>query len=168
MKKITVLLICVLFYASVIQIVASTDEITEARISGENDAQGFQWKWFAASYMTTNASVIAIMLTYWTNEKLLHNSLNNIQPACWLAIYGAYVLTPTAVATIRSPTPPADRLLGKSPEWVNAYTKAYKKSMRRYRAEASAVGCLLGGTVLFATIYSIAPAIWGGTPGGFD
>ena len=79
MKKITVLLICVLFYASVIQIVASTDEITEARISGENDAQGFQWKYFAASYMTTNASVIAIMLTYWTNEKLLHNSLNNIQ-----------------------------------------------------------------------------------------
>ena len=112
MKKITVLLICVLFYASVIQIVASTDEITEARISGENDAQGFQWKWFAASYMTTNASVIAIMLTYWTNEKLLHNSLNNIQPACCYTIYGAYVLTPTAVAIIDSPTPPADRLLG--------------------------------------------------------
>ena len=59
MKKITVLLICVLFYASVVPIVASTDEITEARIAGKNDAEGFKWKWFAASYMTTNASVIA-------------------------------------------------------------------------------------------------------------
>ena len=168
MKKITVLLICVLFYASVIQIVASTDEITEARIAGENDAQGFQWKWFAASYMTTNASVIAIMLAYWTNEKLLHNSLNNIQPVCWLAIYGAYVLTPTAVALIDSPTPPADRLLGKSPEWVNAYTIAYKNTMKRYRAEASLVGCLAGGTMLYTTLYSIAPAIGGNTPGYFD
>ena len=88
MKKITVLLICVLFYASVVPIVASTDEITEARIAGKNDAEGFKWKWFAASYMTTNASVIAMLLTYWTKEKLLHNSLNNIQPACWLAITG--------------------------------------------------------------------------------
>ena len=60
MQKITVLLICVLFYASVVPIVASTDEITEARIAGKNDAEGFKWKWFAASYMTTNASVIAM------------------------------------------------------------------------------------------------------------
>ena len=163
MKKITVLLICVLFYASVIQIVASTDEITEARISGENDAQGFQWKWFAASYMTTNASVIAIMLTYWTNEKLLHNSLNNIQPACCYTIYGAYVLTPTAVAIIDSPTPPADRLLGKSPEWVNAYTKAYKSVTRRHRTGATLIGCIAGGVVLAATVTFLG----GNTPGGF-
>ena len=163
MKKITVLLICVLFYASVIQIVASTDEITEARISGENDAQGFQWKWFAASYMTTNASVIAIMLTYWTNEKLLHNSLNNIQPACCYTIYGAYVLTPTAVAIIDSLTPPADRLLGKSPEWVNAYTKAYKSVTRRHRTGATLIGCIAGGVVLAATVTFLG----GNTPGGF-
>jgi hypothetical protein len=163
MKKITVLLICVLFYASVIQIVASTDEITEARISGENDAQGFQWKWFAASYMTTNASVIAIMLTYWTNEKLLHNSLNNIQPACCYTIYGAYVLTPTAVAIIDSPTPPADRLLGKSSEWVNAYTKAYKNVTRQHRTEATLIGCMAGGVVLAATVTFLG----GNTPGGF-
>ena len=163
MKKITVLLICVLFYASVIQIVASTDEITEARISGENDAQGFQWKYFAASYMTTNASVIAIMLTYWTNEKLLHNSLNNIQPACCYTIYGAYVLTPTAVAIIDSPTPPADRLLGKSPEWVNAYTKAYKSVTRRHRTGATLIGCIAGGVVLAATVTFLG----GNTPGGF-
>lgn len=159
MKKTVVLLICVLFFTSVIQIVASTDEITEARIAGGNDAKGFKWKWFAASYMTTNASAIAIVLATWANERLLTNAFDTINhPTCLSAIYGAYVLAPTAIAIIHAPTPPADRLLGKSPDWVNAYTKAYKKNMRRCRTESTAVGCIVGGAVLATTLYLFFPS----------
>ena len=168
MKKIAVLVVSILFCASVVPIIAETPEMTEGRIAGENDAKGFQWKWFAASYMTTNASVIAIALVYWFNESYLFNTFDTIDPACWFTIYGIYILTPTAVALIDSPTPPADRLLGQSPEWVSAYTKAYKKSMRRYRAESSGAGCFLGGMALFGTVYALAPAIWGDTPGDVD
>ena len=167
MKKTVVFLICVLFYASIIQIVASTDEMTEGRIAGENDAKGFKWKWFAAGYMTTNASVIATVLAIWANEILLTNAFDAINhDACLLAIYGAYTLAPTAVAILHTATPPADRLLGKSPDWVNAYTKAYQKNMRRYRAESTVTGCVMGGAVLGATLYVLFPP--GLTYGGVD
>lgn len=152
MRKISVFVICVLFYVSLMPIVAETDEITAARIVGKNDAQGFKWEWFTAGYITANASVVAVVLAF----EALNNSLDTIDPACWYTIYGAYILTPTAVALIKSPTPPAERLLGKSPEWVNAYTKAYKQTMRRHRAGSSAAGCVFGGTVLVVTVYSFA------------
>ena len=161
MRKTAVFVICVLFYVSVMPIAAETDEITAARIAGKNDAQGFKWDWFTAGYMTANASIIAVVLAYWANENLSNNSLDTIDPACWYTLYGAYILTPTAVALIESPTPPAEHLLGKSPEWINAYTKAYKQSMRRYRAESSAAGCVFGGTVLAATVYALSPLIFG-------
>ena len=64
-------------------IVAETPETTEARIAGKNDAKGFQWEWFAASYMTTNASVIAIALVYWFSESYLFSA-----NACLLTMYG--------------------------------------------------------------------------------
>ena len=163
MKKITVFVVCVLFFANVMPIVAETPEVKEARIAGENDAKGVKWKWFAAGCMTINASAIAIALACWFNESCLVNTLD-ANPAGWSIIYGAYLLTPTAVALSNSPTPPADRLLGKSPEWVDAYTKAYQKGMRRYRAESSAAGCFIGGVVLGGTILSLAPDIWGATP----
>ena len=165
MKKTVGFLVCVLFYASVIQIVASTDEMTEARIAGENDAKGFKWKWFAAGYVTTNASVIAIVLAIWANENLVNHAFDTLHhDACLLAIYGAYTLAPTAIAILHAATPPADRLLGKSPDWVNAYTKAYQKNMRRYRAESTAAGCVVGGAVLGATLYQIIPWFTGATP----
>ena len=63
----------------------------------------------------------------------------------------------TAVAIIHAATPPADRFLGKSPDWVNAYTKAYQKNMRRYRAESTVTGCVMGGAVLATTLYVLFP-----------
>ena len=119
MRKNAVVLICVLFYANVVPIVAETPEITDARIAGKNDAKGFKWKWFAAGYMTANVSVIVVALVESLNNNYLDGSLDAIAPACWYTLYGAYLLTPTAVALIKSPAPQTDLLLGKSPEWVN-------------------------------------------------
>ena len=64
MKKITVFVVCVLFFANVMPIVAETPEVKEARIAGENDAKGVKWKWFAAGCITINASAIAIASAY--------------------------------------------------------------------------------------------------------
>ena len=160
MKKIVVLLTCVLFYASVVPIVAETPEITEARLAGRNDAAVFKWKWFAAGYITANATPIVVALASWAHDELLVNPADAVDPVCLLAICGAYTLIPTAVAMINSPTPPADRLLGKSPEWVNAYTKAYKNVTRRHRTGATLIGCMAGGAVLAATIHAIDPVIF--------
>ena len=161
MKKIAVLVVSILFYASVVPIVAETPEITEARIAAENDVEGFKWKWFFAGCFTTYSSPILVLSATAFNAYFLDGSVDvTDNSACWLAAYGAYVLAPTAVAIIHSPTPPADRLLGKSSEWVNAYTKAYKNTMRRYRTGASLTGCLAGGVMLYATIayFAVTPA----------
>jgi hypothetical protein len=166
MRKIAVFVACILFYASVAPIVASTSEIAEARIAGENDAKGFYWQWFSAGYLSTHASSILLLSAVWFIEEFSLDGIpDNISPSHCAAAYGILALTPTALALIDSPVPPADRLLGKSPDWVNAYTQAYQKGMKRYRAESSVAGCFAGTVTFAATVYLIFAASSGGTPG---
>ncbi|MCD6507660.1 hypothetical protein J7M22_13705 [Candidatus Poribacteria bacterium] len=46
------------------------------------------------------------------------------------------------VAYIYQPSPPASRLLGKSPEYVAAYTDAYKDAAKRIQVKWAWTGCL--------------------------
>ena len=43
-------------------------------------------------------------------------------------------------ASVSTPTVPSDRLLGKSPKYVNTYTDTYKRSVKNQRIEMSAIG----------------------------
>ena len=154
MRKIAVLAICILLYASVVPIVAETPEIAEARIAGENDANGFNWQWFAAAYVLSNASPCILIPGIWVSDKFhLYDGTIDTIFSCCLATYGISALVPITVARLHSPSPPADRLLGKSPEWANAYTKAYQKGMKRYRTDASVVGCIAGTGAMVATLF---------------
>ena len=165
MKKIAVLVVSILFYASVVPIVAETPEITEARLAGENDANGFNWKWFGISYLISNSTPLVFMSAIWMIEEfnLYDGTINNIDPRCCLAAYGIYVLAPTVVAMTHSPALPAERLLGKSSEWVNAYTKAYQKSVKRHRTDATIAGYVAGTATLAGTLYLIFASIGGNT-----
>ncbi len=171
MRKTAVCVACILFFASIAPIVASTSEIEEGRIAGENDTKGFNWKWFTAGYLTISATPIVFLSANWFIQEfhlddLYYGTLDNIDPIyCCAAAYGIYALTPTMLALIHSPVPPADRLLGKSPDWVNAYTQAYQKGMKRYRVEASVAGCFAGTSTLAATVYLIVAPMSGSTPG---
>ena len=168
MKKIAVLVVGILFFASV-DATGNALEIKEAEIAAKNDAKVIHWKWFNTGYFIIHATPIVLLLAGWLLEEFrLYDTFYDIDPHCCLAIYGIYALSPTAVALIHSPVPPADRLLGKSPVWVDAYTKAYKKHMRRYRAESSTVGCFAGTLSLAGTLYLLHFLIGGGTPGGVD
>ena len=157
MKKFAILVVFTLCYTSIIPIAAETPEMAEGRIAGENDAKGFQWKWFAISYITANSSFIVCLGSLVATEPCLYPQLDNAVAStngvfcCWAA-FGAYTFVPTAIALIHSPAPPlTHRFLGRSPDWINAYTKAYKKRKRRDSAVSSGMGCVLGGTVLFIT-----------------
>ena len=60
-------------------------------------------------------------------------------------------------AFLYEPSPPASRLLGKSPEYILFYADAYKAKGRDLQARASALGCLGGSVVaifLWALIYN--------------
>ena len=51
-------------------------------------------------------------------------------------------------------SPPPERFIGKSPEYIASYTKAYKTKVRRLQVRATALGCI-GGTVVNGILWSI-------------
>lgn len=49
------------------------------------------------------------------------------------------------------PIPPPERLLGKSPEYVNFYTNAYETKTRRLRIKSASRGGIIGFGLLLIT-----------------
>ncbi len=58
-----------------------------------------------------------------------------------------------AIASIYEPPPPASRLIGKSPEYVEVYQKTYKEKVRSHQMTRATLGCIVG-SVLSAAIWS--------------
>ena len=51
------------------------------------------------------------------------------------------------VSYLYQPSPPAGRLVGKSPEYVAAYTDAYKEAAKKIQTKWAWTGCLTAGAV---------------------
>ncbi len=86
-----------------------------------------------------------------------YDAEDDVNTALWLSaggilgVAGTCLLGAVAVggAYVYQPVPPADRLLGKSAEYVNFYTDAYKARMRRLQLVAATKGALGGSAVFF-------------------
>ena len=50
-------------------------------------------------------------------------------------------------AALYEPTPPASRLIGKSPEYVLVYADAYHTKIRNIQVRSAVLGCL-GGSIV--------------------
>ena len=57
-------------------------------------------------------------------------------------------------ASIYEPTPPAHRLMGKSPEYVMAYQTTYKNTVKSHQTRNAMLGCL-GGSVVAGIVWGI-------------
>lgn len=68
-------------------------------------------------------------------------------------IGGGCILGPVAIASayVHLPTPPAGRFIGKSPEYILAYTEVYESKARRLQVESAVVGCI-GGSAAAASL----------------
>lgn len=86
-----------------------------------------------------------------------YDAEDDVNTALWLSaggvlgIAGTCLLGTVAIggAYVYQPVPPADRLLGKSVEYVNFYMDAYKARMRRLQLIAATKGALGGSAVFF-------------------
>ena len=86
-----------------------------------------------------------------------YDAEDDVNTAVWLSaggilgVAGTCLLGAVAIggAYVYQPVPPADRLLGKSAEYVNFYTDAYKTRMRRLQLVAATKGALGGSAVFF-------------------
>ncbi len=56
-------------------------------------------------------------------------------------------------AVLYEPTPPASRLLGKSPKYVLVYANAYHAKTRRIQVRSAVLGCI-GGVVVSTCIWA--------------
>lgn len=63
---------------------------------------------------------------------------------CLISVFGVGLLLPTGYAALHSPAPPTNQFLGKSSDYVDAYTVVYRNRMKRKRVVQSTKGCLLG------------------------
>ncbi len=48
-------------------------------------------------------------------------------------------------AHVVEPSPPASRIVGKSPDWVVIYTETYKNEAKKIQTKYALYGCLAGG-----------------------
>ena len=100
---------------------------------------------------------IAQQDTIFTNAKTAaeYDAEDGVNTAVWLAaggilgVVGNLPLGAVAIggAYVYQPAPPADRLLGKSAEYVTVYTDTYKAKARNLRLSAAAKGALGGASV---------------------
>lgn len=71
----------------------------------------------------------------------------------WLAAGFFLGLLGVGAAYVIEPDPPAMKLMGKSPEYVAAYTDCYKRAGRDIQVKKAITGCV-AGALLYAGIYS--------------
>ncbi len=74
--------------------------------------------------------------------------------------FGYIVLPSGAIGTyFYQPAPPPDRLIGKSPEYITAYTSAYQLKRGSIQARWTSAGCLSGCVILGTVAVSRAIGI---------
>ena len=83
---------------------------------------------------------------------------NNINKGLWFlgGCFGG--VTGVIIAYAVEPSPPATRLLGKSPEYVAFYTDAYREQARSLKANSALGGCVVHGLVTAVLIIASAAA----------
>lgn len=79
---------------------------------------------------------------------------NDVNMVKWLYTGCFAGLIGYAVACSSEPTPKTSRILGKSPEYIEAYTKAYKEKVKFLRKENAIPGCILNTTFVVLYVYA--------------
>ena len=122
--------------------------IIEAKITAERDARSDvgRTKWLGGGFLLTGGTILIL--------RILGEAADDDSPALGLISGGACLLHGggLAAAFMSESAPPPSRLVGKSAEYVNFYTDAYRTESRRSKALwgviGSVSGCLIASGIL--------------------
>lgn len=88
---------------------------------------------------------------------------SDVKSWLWIGAGCVFNLLGVGAAYLYKPVPPPERLLGKSPEYVDSYTECYTKQARRSQADKAWIGCgvsggvsLVAGTILIIALVNEA------------
>ena len=128
MKVLCVLIVIVLIFSMPLLSMAETsvDIITRAEADADKDVS--ELLWFAGG--------VGLYCFGVSTGSLIPKVGYTASPVVWIAGIG-YIYR-------SQKTPPAHRLMGKSPEFIEIYTSAYKERARYLRARAVTLGCATG------------------------
>jgi hypothetical protein len=125
-------------------------DIEDAKHAARKDAKSFsELEWFAGS-------CLGGALPYPSMFFLLYAGFDAPE-ICFFSLMGAGMLLPTGYAIFHSPTPRAERLLGKSSDYVDAYTTVYRKRVKLQRIALSATGCIVGTCLGVYSLNALIP-----------
>ena len=79
----------------------------------------------------------------------------DVNGCLWMGGGFLFGIFAVGAAYVIEPSPRAARLLGKSPEFVAAYTDAYRQKAKGIQVTNSVIGCI-GGAILYVIIISAA------------
>ena len=173
MKKIAVLAVFIFSYTYVAPLKAEKNEIVDVRIAAETDAQadaeyearGDITQFFCCIGSSTLVTISAIggaFLGCWLGEALDPPPYQSLPPASLLGItstgmvcgcLGGWVIGLTGslygIYKLGGTVPP-ERLLGKSPEYIEVYTATYKREIGKQRAIRAVGGSAMLHALFFA------------------
>ena len=72
-----------------------------------------------------------------------------VNKGLWFGVGCLTAVIGTVLAYSLPPTPPAEQLIGKSPEYVDFYTQAYQAKAKSIQGRSAAIGCgITAGTAV--------------------
>ena len=144
--------------------VAANDIEADAKRDAQKDAKSFnKLRWFAGGCLGSACPFILGTAHTVAGSRGIHLENHIPKPFifspevtdfCCLSFFAGGVLLPIGYAAFHSPTPLADRFLGKSPDYVNAYTTVYRRRIKQQQIVWSTRGCLVGTSIGAFILYS--------------
>ena len=133
---------------------------------------GIRYRCFAAAAAVMSLMVFAMPILAQQDEFLAGRIAGeqagraNVNGTLWLGAgcvsgflgTGTGGIIPLLIAYIYEPSPPTTQLLGKSPEYVAAYTDAYKAASKKGQSSKALTGCVIGTVAVFALLAAAVAA----------
>ncbi|MBN2379233.1 hypothetical protein JXM67_05470 [candidate division WOR-3 bacterium] len=113
-------------------------------------------KAFCSSVLLVVLSVVpAITLAQETESdpclEAKYDARQDVKSWQWIAVGCVFNLLGVGAAYLLKPTPPPDRLLGKSSDYVESYTECFMKAARKVRGGYAWIGCGAAGVASLIT-----------------
>ena len=86
-------------------------------------------------------------------EDARRDAEQNVSPIAWGSVGFLCGCFAPASAYFVMPEIPVGALLGKTPTYVDTYTRVYQQDAKRRRIQASVIGCAIGSAVNTAAYY---------------
>ena len=122
---------------------------------------GIKYRCFAAAAAVMSLMVFAMPILAQQDEFLAgriageQSARANVNGTLWLGAGCLFGLVALIVAYVYEPSPSATLLLGKSPEYVAAYTDSYKQTAKKVQSNKALTGCVVG-TIATIGLYALA------------